>query len=274
MRFAIVPRPPLSHAVALLWYQDVVPGQFGPELVLPSGTAECVIGLGPPDHVRATGTVCGPHSTYFRLERPKVAHAVVGVHFRAGGLQWLLDGSGCRAASASELHNQIVTLEDLWGRDALLLHERLMEAQTPSLHLQVLEQALQHRFVMPASPREMVAAAVGLLRRTSSSRPVNAVADQLGYSVRRIQQQFQQAVGLSPKLFHRVSRFQTVLQAIDGLSTIDWSDVALAHGYFDQAHLVNDVRAFTSMAPTTLLLHQTAQTGHLRQTAPDPPSRP
>lgn len=261
----------IAHAVALLWYQEVVPGQFGPELVLPAGTAELVIALGVAGQVPATGTLCGPHSTYFCLERPQVPHAVVGAHFRPGGIRWMVEAPQGRAASAHELHNQIITLEDLWGRDALRVHERLLHGGTPGERLQLLEHALERRIMASEATHHAVAAAVYLLQRTLRPRPVAAVAAQLGYSVRRLQQQFQQAVGLSPKLFQRVSRFQTLLQTLDDEVPLDWSALALAHGYCDQAHLINEVHTFTSMAPTAVLQHRTAQTGHLRQRTPDPP---
>lgn len=270
---ARLPRPPLSFAIALLWYQDVVPGQFGPELVLPSGTAELVIELGPSARTSATGIVCGPHSTYFHLHRPSIAHAVVGAHFHPGGIRWLLNAHGHRAVSPHALSNQVVSLEDIWGREAILLHERLMHVDAPSDRLQLFEQVLQQRLDLGVCADRAIAAAVPLLQHTHNSRPVAMVAEQLGYSVRRLQQQFHETVGLTPKLFHRLSRFQSVLQTIDGLTNVDWSVLALAHGYFDQAHLVNDVRTFTSMAPTTLLAHQTLQVGHVRQPSPAPSPR-
>lgn len=272
-RLARVPSQPLSRFIALLWYQHVLPGQFGPELVLPSGAAELVVVLGPSPHVAATGTVCGPHSTYFRLERPPVAHALVGVHFHPGGLQPLLGAPGRRSALASDLHNQIVTLEDIWGRDALLLHERLMLAPSARDRLHIMEHELQQRLLVAEVTHRTMPAAVGLLQRATGSRPVDAVAHHLGYSVRRIQQYFREEVGLSPKTFHRVSRFQTVLQRLGAMSAdrpaIHWADLALAHNYFDQAHLIHDFRTFTSLSPTAFLLHRTAQIGHLSQTTRD-----
>ena len=265
--FARVPGPPLSPFVALLWYQEVLPGQFGPELVLPSGKAELVIELGPTDQVAATGTVCGPHSTYFHLERPKVAHAIVGVHFRPGGIRRFLSVPG--RCSISELHNWIVTLEDLWGQHAIWLHDQLMEATTISDRLQIMERELERRLLRVEGSNQAVIAAVNLLQSVVSRRPVDDVANQLGYSSRRIQQHFRDEVGLSPKVFHRVSRFQKAIQMIDGSSTIDWSNIALTHGYFDQAHLVNDFRTFTSLSPTAYLAHRTARLGHLNDTGLD-----
>lgn len=48
VQLARLPSPALAPFVALLWHQEVVPGQFGPELVVPSATAELVLELGPP----------------------------------------------------------------------------------------------------------------------------------------------------------------------------------------------------------------------------------
>lgn len=220
----------------------------------------------------ATGTVCGPHSTYFRLARPPVAHTIVGVHFRPGGVRPFLGRLGRPAAPASELHNQLVTLEDLWGHHARLVHERLMQASSARHRLQIMEHELLRRLLISGGSHRLITAAVALVERATSPRPVDEVATQLGYSTRRLQQHFKDTVGVSPKAFQRVSRFQTVLHAIDGVASINWSDVALRHGYFDQAHLVNDFRAFTSLSPTAYLRHRTAQTGHLSQASGDTPT--
>lgn len=62
---------------------------------------------------------------------------------------------------------------------------------------------------------------------------------------------FRDAVGISPKLFSRMQRFQRVFQATEGADS-DWVDAAVQNGYFDQAHLIRDFREFAGKAPTSL----------------------
>jgi AraC-like DNA-binding protein len=60
---------------------------------------------------------------------------------------------------------------------------------------------------------------------------------------------------MPPKLFCRVRRFQQVLRFIEKEQPFDWVEVALACGYYDQAHFINDFQAFSGLNPTAYLAH-------------------
>ncbi|MGZ7079073.1 MAG: helix-turn-helix domain-containing protein, partial [Thermoanaerobaculia bacterium] len=64
---------------------------------------------------------------------------------------------------------------------------------------------------------------------------------------------FDAAVGVSPKMFARVVRFRRVLREI-AAPAVDWSDVALSAGYFDQSHLIADFRQFAGTTPVPFFL--------------------
>jgi AraC-like DNA-binding protein len=66
-------------------------------------------------------------------------------------------------------------------------------------------------------------------------------------------EQFRREVGLTPKLFCRIRRFQEVLGLIHSQKTVNWADVACSCGYFDQAHFVNDFLAFAGLNPSAYL---------------------
>jgi AraC-like DNA-binding protein len=70
-------------------------------------------------------------------------------------------------------------------------------------------------------------------------------------------------VGLTPKVFSRVLRFQRVLALIRRDRQIDWADVAVASGYYDQAHFIHDFRAFSGMSPTAYLRADVRQRNHV-----------
>jgi len=86
---------------------------------------------------------------------------------------------------------------------------------------------------------------------------VEDVTAQIGLSSRRFIEIFRNQVGLTPKLYCRIRRFQRVLAAIDDASDVDWTGVALKCGYFDQAHFIHDFRAFSGVSPTMYLRHRT-----------------
>jgi AraC-like DNA-binding protein len=80
--------------------------------------------------------------------------------------------------------------------------------------------------------------------------PVSTVTEQIGLSPRYFNQLFRDEVGLTPKLFCRVRRFQQVLSLVEGKQQPDWLDIALTCGYFDQAHLIHEFRTFADCTPT------------------------
>jgi AraC-like DNA-binding protein len=74
---------------------------------------------------------------------------------------------------------------------------------------------------------------------------------------------FREQVGLTPKLFYRLHRFQGVLWQTALGAPVDWSDVALAGGYCDQAHLAHEFRDFSGISPTAYLASERTVVNHV-----------
>jgi len=94
-------------------------------------------------------------------------------------------------------------------------------------------------------------------------RTIAEVTDQIGLSPRRFIQLFSGQVGLTPKLFCRVRRFQQVLKLIHTAGDFDWVDIAANCGYFDQAHFIHDFKAFSGINPTTYAASKTEHLNHV-----------
>ena len=74
---------------------------------------------------------------------------------------------------------------------------------------------------------------------------------------------FAEEVGLTPKLFGRIVRFQQVLRVIDSGKRVTWARLAATSGYYDQAHFINDFRAFSGINPTAYLGLRTEHINHV-----------
>src|SRR5262249_61410279 len=79
------------------------------------------------------------------------------------------------------------------------------------------------------------------------------VADQLALSHARFIELFREEVGLRPKQFCRVRRFVSVLQRIRNEERPNWAQLALACGYYDQAHFCHDFQQFAGVSPSVYL---------------------
>ena len=82
---------------------------------------------------------------------------------------------------------------------------------------------------------------------------IPALADQVGLSLRQFERRFILQVGMRPKLFTRIARFEAALEAKARFATRSWTDVAHDFGYYDQMHMVHDFQELTGETPTELL---------------------
>ena len=78
---------------------------------------------------------------------------------------------------------------------------------------------------------------------------VKAVTDSTEHCSKRFIRLFHDSLGLTPKLFSRIQRFQSVLDRIVGNEQVEWVNVALHSGYYDQSHLIGDFHPFAGVTP-------------------------
>ena len=128
----------------------------------------------------------------------------MGVHFRPGGAFPFF------GLPMSELVDTHVELETLWGRTGGELRERLRNATRPIDKFRVLEAMLVTRLRRLSIQGDVVQYALDALSR-SGATTVHDVTQRVGLSHRRFIQVFKAQVGLTPKLFYRVQRFQRIL---------------------------------------------------------------
>ena len=253
-----VPAEPLATHVDRFWfYQDLYPAHRR-EHVLPDGTFELIINLR--DETRRTfdrssggetlfrnAWFSGPQSRYLIIDALPCS-SMIGVHFKPGGAAAVL------GFPADQLRDQVVELDAMWGAMAGNLRERLLAARGAAAKFAILECALRQRLARyradRVQQRRIFYARDRLIAATDSLR-IRDVADELGVSHKQFIEQFRRQVGLTPKLFHRIQRFQDALGRLHARKAVDWGDVACASGYFDQAHFIHDFRAFSGLTPTS-----------------------
>jgi AraC-like DNA-binding protein len=93
---------------------------------------------------------------------------------------------------------------------------------------------------------------------------VEGLSRAAGISTRRLARLFSIEVGLTPKLYARVQRFSRVVESIYNSSAVDWSDLAVRCGYFDQAHFIRDFKAFSGLTPGDYRSRGTVSPHHVR----------
>ena len=172
---------------------------------------------------------------------------------RQQGVQVDLTPAGARRLfrfPLSELSGQIVALRDLLPAEQRTLAERLAEARGWASRLDLVEEVLVRRILGARVESARVDWAVARIEASGGALEVGALARELGHSPKHVIALFRDQVGVPPKMLARLVRFERVMRGAREPVPVRWAELALAHGYCDQAHLARDVRCFTGLTPT------------------------
>ena len=264
-----IPRPPLSDFVKVMWYWDGYVQLHTRERLLPDGSMTIAINLGEQrgsqqyqdeesgsDASAVAQLICGARSTYMVADTANMV-TTFGIQFKPGGAFPFLP------MPASELNDQCVSLEDIFGSGVGSLRERLLECATPQQKFAAAEQWLLAQAGKPLENHPAVAYAIHHFIQGALAQPLSNVLDRIGYSQRHFNQLFADEVGLTPKRFLRVRRFQSVITSIPFGKPVTWADLALRCGYYDQSHFVHEFRGFCGLTPAVYLSHRTPHLNHL-----------
>lgn len=155
------------------------------------------------------------------------------------------------------LANRKVPLEDVLGEPDLV--ERLHDAGGWAARFQLLDTVLTKRLAAARRPSEEVRWAWRRLVETDGGIAISALAEELGWSRKRIVARFREEIGLPPKAAARLLRFERARELAEQATAPDWARIALAAGYYDQAHMINDFRLVTGRTPATFFQDTAAQ---------------
>ena len=255
--------------VRSLWYCCAPECGHQRERVLPNGCIQIVLNLsrgyltdcgqdGRADRRLPAAIVVGARARYEVIDTGDLAD-VAGIVIEPGGF------SGLFRERADLFFEQSLDLGGVWdgradglGRAGVARGrvvrgagpvERLSEAPTPEEKLRVLEGML-NGFV---GERMRRSALVDQAMHEFGARGVKVeeCARSVGVSERRLSEVFREHVGIAPKMWCRLMRFQAAVGALHKGTDVPWAELALECGYYDQAHFVNDFRGFSGLDPTS-----------------------
>jgi AraC-like DNA-binding protein len=263
------PSAPLSEFVDLFWFWEGYSVPHVKERLLPGGSLSLAINLSEdavrvysrndPNYFRQfRGSVVSGAQLKFSIIDTSCQTTNIGVRFKPGGAFPFLN------LPLGELSDRHVSLEALWGLRADELREQLCEAKTPEEKFRTLEQCLLQQARSRLIQNPAVTFAIKVFQAVPQVQSVSEIIRQIGLSHRWFIRIFKQEVGLTPKMFCRVARFQKALQRIREAGIIDWADIAPACGYFDQSHFIKDFTEFCGVSPSVYLTHRGEHLNHVR----------
>ena len=247
------PSAPLNHYIEDFYYLDGS-APYPRQKALPVASSNLMINLGEsfdvykPDQAEPFITCTdswwvGAWSTYHSVDWPPAVR-LFGAHFKPGGAYPFLQ------VPLSEMNDQVVPLDTIWGDDASELRECLSAAPTARAGFALLERQLLARLCDTSHTFEVVHYAVNEIARVQGALSIRGLSEQMGISQNHLGTQFKRLVGIPPKEVARFYRFAHVLRLIDSAEPVDLTQIAHQSRFYDQSHLNRDFVAFTGHNPT------------------------
>lgn len=249
---------PIAHAVEHITFHQGYRPPHSREVFVPDGGCEVVIDLGDSakqrwhdehgdraDHHRR-GWVSGMRSSRMIIGTGNGSPMVV-LRMRRGVLPVLTGLPAC------ELNDSVVDLDLLLGERFTSVRDGLgevLERQGPEAMLNGAGELLAALFPASKEVPHRLSIALAALHRQGVGGSIRTLSEEVGCSQKHLNDLFLRHVGLGPKRYAGVVRFQTLLRALEGEGDPDWAQLALTHGYYDQSHMVNAFREMTGLSPT------------------------
>jgi AraC-like DNA-binding protein len=167
----------------------------------------------------------------------------LGVKFRPGGFRPFLKASG------SSVTDLIVAPSRVFGSDADNLEKDLAFNREEEKMFNTMDTFLLRRVPPLDENIELVDSLVRQILQQPEIKTVDDLVDRTGIGKRSLQRLFREYVGVPPKWVIQRYRLHELISRLEGGEPLNWPDLALELGYYDQAHLIHDFRAITGYPP-------------------------
>ncbi len=219
------------------------------ERVYPCGYATMVFHYGSPSkfqkknsgkYIEPNLVICGQQTNYYDLSLSGKTGMILIV-FRPHGLKSFFN------FPITELLNENLSLQDLANNEANELEDKLFNAPNNKQRVIHLEKFLIKRLVYNAE-YERVEYAVKIIEHSKGQLKAQDIAHEVCLGIKQFERTFSKYVGVNPKKFASIVRFQNVIQ-MNSKNKKSMSQLAYDNGYYDQSHFIHDFKSLTGQTP-------------------------
>ena len=185
--------------------------------------------------------ISGMHRHYISISAHEKSEMFV-VQFKAYGLYPFLH------KSVEQLSEKVVPAKAIFGQEILDLREKLFQSDTSVAKFNIIEIWLKQIFdATQIPPNAFVKTLIQLQKEPAIN--FSKIIDSYPYSKKHLIDQFKKYVGLTPKYYQRILRFNEILQKIQQKQNISWTEIAYSCGYADQSHFIKEFKHFSGFNP-------------------------
>ena len=220
-----------------------------------SGTgAELMFTYGEPLNVIHKGEILILPKSYVMMPRfdcyqlqSQGKYGFISVRFRAGAFRHFCPNS------STEFIDAFISIDEFWGMKGMVLQEKLMLTNDAAGKIKIIEQYLMRLLLENQKMDRYVDAAVNLLLYNYQRVNINELSQLFFVSPRQMERKLKIAVGVSPKGFQKISRFEALIKKLLLLRETKYLKRAMDYGYYDQSHFLKDCKKYLGETPCAFL---------------------
>ncbi|MDX2133151.1 MAG: AraC family transcriptional regulator [Saprospiraceae bacterium] len=165
--------------------------------------------------------------------------------------------------SVGELSNRYVEVSNILGPDMLDLIKKLEDsAPDQDVLAGIVFGFLRQRIKINEDKHSTyLTEAIRYIRRETGAQTVEQLCEKVFVGERQLQRAFLDKIGVGPKLYGRIIRFNSACYYLQNNPTANWTSATYAFGYTDQSHLIREFRQFTGLNPQAFLSRYRPQDG-------------
>jgi AraC-like DNA-binding protein len=168
---------------------------------------------------------------------------VFGIKFRPGGFRPFAD------IAMSKLADRTIPASRIFGKGVDTLQVVALSSGKESEKIAAANTFFSSRAPEPDESVALAGRLVDQILQVAEIKTVDDLVSRSGIGKRALQRIFNEYVGASPKWVIRRYRLHELIEKFNSGEQLDWSQLALELGYFDQAHLINDFRSIIGCSP-------------------------
>jgi AraC-like DNA-binding protein len=154
------------------------------------------------------------------------------------------------------LINTVIDAELVFGKDLLDIREKIIETKNIELKLNLMEQYLSNRIKNSKLVNSCVSFAINNIISSPHDNKISKISSHISYTQKHFINLFKDAVGLVPKDFLKVMRFQRAVEEINNQKILNWSEIALSSGYYDHSHFIAEFKLYSGFTPKQYISKQ------------------
>ncbi len=172
---------------------------------------------------------------------------MLGISFFPAGLHPFLK------IPISEFTNTTIELDDVIHNFNSTLEQKICPNDSSLQQIKMLEEYFLNLIAPGSIQADNVFQVLNAFYSNIDTLDISAFCDWYGIHQRKLERIFNKNIGISPKSFKRLNRFQKVLHQILNKPHVDLTVVAHEMNYYDQAHFIKDFKSFAGCPPSRFM---------------------